>query len=218
MVRRHDLDHQFAAGRVGEHVPKVKCAALGIFGDINFFRAEQGVDGLVGKAVSPFLTQILHRPAQNALDTAAGQIREAVGCQESKAVFNGVFIAQAGGKGRCGLGADAVGVCAVVGVQSVLAGAQGFNLLEGCCREAVTHFVEYTVKLLLLLGIGIATRLARWRVADDFGLAFVRGKGRAIVTLCVAQVAQKFMARCSFFEAVFAAGVDVGRHCGYALG
>ena len=44
--------------------------------------------------------------AQHALDAAAGQIRQAVGVEKGKAVFQRVLVAQAGGEGCGGDGVE----------------------------------------------------------------------------------------------------------------
>ena len=102
VMRGHDLHHQFATSGVGEYVPEVKCATLGVFGLVDFFRAEQCVDGHLSKPRAFVVHQLFHRAPQDAFDPAPRQIRQAIGREKGKTVFNGVLVAQAGGKGSGG--------------------------------------------------------------------------------------------------------------------
>ena len=105
---------------------------MGVFGLFDFLRAKQCVDGRVSKPRVSVVHQVLHGAAQDAFDPAARQIRQAIGREKGETVFNGVLVAQAGGKGRGGLCADAIAVGTVVLDEGLLAGAQGGKL--GFCR------------------------------------------------------------------------------------
>ncbi len=122
LVRRHDVDHQAVAFDLGNHVPEAEHAAQVVF-SVQGFAAKQHVEvagvkeafspvvmhfvAPVGAPVAgaPFTTgQFLRSSTQHAFDATARQIGQAVGVEECKAVFQRVFVAQAGGEGGCGGG------------------------------------------------------------------------------------------------------------------
>src|SRR5690606_32992081 len=117
LVWGHDVHGQAVALDLGDYVPEGQSTAHVLFLTIFRFKTEQGVDHGQWNALLARFQQIafVFTPAavvaplaggqfprclaQYALDPSAGQIRQAVGVEESKAVFQGVFVPEAGAEG-----------------------------------------------------------------------------------------------------------------------
>jgi hypothetical protein len=126
-VRRHDFQHEAVAFDLRNHIPEAEHAAQVAF-TVKGLAAEAyievaGVKQALALCVVYFVAlffcmasvlgipltagQFFGRCAQHAFDTNARQVGQAVGVEECKAVFQRVFVAQAGSKGGGGGGLQA---------------------------------------------------------------------------------------------------------------